>query len=398
MSITQKNVVIMGSTGSIGSQSLEVIAQYPKQFALYALVANTQHERMLDQCLLFKPRYAVMMDSTAAQALQKSLKRERIATEVVSGMDVLCALVADAGVDIVIAAIVGGAGLLPTYAAVCASKQVLLANKEALVMAGELFMQAVRQHQATLLPLDSEHNAIFQAMPDDFLPGQEAPGSLDSIILTASGGPFLNTPLADLADVTKEQAVAHPNWSMGAKISVDSATMMNKALEVIEAHHLFALAADKIEVLIHPQSVVHSMLRYVDGSVIAQMGSPDMRIPIANLLGWPKRLLASGAQRLDFTELCSLHFQAPCTQRFPAMTLAYEAIAAGQCASISLNAANEVAVAAFLADRLDYLGIYQTIKAIQDSAYTQALHSLEDIIAFDTRIRAYTQELIAKLR
>jgi 1-deoxy-D-xylulose-5-phosphate reductoisomerase len=385
-----RTLTVLGATGSIGASTLDVVARHPDRFRVAALTANTGVPAMLDACRRFRPRYAVMVDPAAAEALRSALRGAGVETEVLAGASALDTVAALPEVDTVMAAIVGGAGLSATLCAARAGKRVLLANKEALVMAGALFMRAIRDSGATLLPIDSEHNAILQSMPAGF-DGDLAGAGIRRILLTASGGPFRTTPAAELAGVTPDQACAHPNWVMGRKISVDSATMMNKGLEVIEAHWLFNAPADRIEVVIHPQSVIHSMVEYVDGSVIAQLGNPDMRTPIAHALAYPERI-ESGARRLNFFELKGLHFESPDLGRFPCLRLAYQALAAGGSAAVALNAANEVAVEQFLRGELDFTRIPALIEDVLGRVRRVALERLEDVVEADRSARACARE------
>ncbi len=350
-----QQVTILGATGSIGVSTLDVLARHPKRYRVFALTAHNNVALLLDQVREFRPRYAVLRDDERAEELRRALRSDGIDTEVLCGEQGLAEVAAHDEVDTVMAAIVGAAGLVPTMAAVRAGKKVLLANKEALVMAGPLFMRAVEQYGAQLLPIDSEHNAIFQCLPADFSAGLDR-GGVRKILLTGSGGPFRRTPQAELAAVTPDQACAHPNWSMGRKISVDSATLMNKGLELIEACWMFHTGPERIEVVIHPQSVIHSMVEYVDGSVLAQLGNPDMRTPIAHALAWPQRI-ESGVPGLDLVLQARLDFEAPDEQRFPCLRLAREAAERGGTAAAVLNAANEVAVAAFLNERIAFTDI-----------------------------------------
>ncbi len=386
-----KALTILGSTGSIGLSTLDVVQRHPEQFKVFALTANRNIERMYEQCLVCQPRYAVMLNEQAAQSLAKRLKAVDCVTEVLAGKTALEQVAAAPETDYVMAAIVGAAGLLPALAAARAGKRVLLANKEALVMSGQLFMDAVREHQAELLPIDSEHNAIFQCLPTQ---GQQG---VERILLTASGGPFRQRALADLYTVTPEQAVAHPNWSMGQKISVDSATLMNKGLEVIEASWLFAMPLERIEVVVHPQSTIHSMVAYNDGSVLAQLGNPDMRTPIAYALGWPERL-ASGVAALDLFKVARLDFEPPDLQRFPCLPLAYEAHARGGFATIALNAANEVAVQAFLERRIGFMDIPRLVSDVMKLADAGTPIHLEDIIIQDEVSRSVSSSWIKNNR
>lgn len=354
-------VTVLGSTGSIGVNTLDVLARHPGRFRVFALTAHRQWQLLAQQCMEYQPRYAVMTDGSAALALEKNLRAQGCDTEVLQGEEALAQVAGHADVNIVMAAIVGAAGLLPSLAAVKAGKKVLLANKEALVMAGGLFTRAVAEHGATLLPIDSEHNAIFQCLPNqgaDCMAGGLTKGGVRRILLTASGGPFLNTAAEDFAHVTPEQACAHPNWSMGQKISVDSASLMNKGLELIEACWLFNARSDQIDIVVHPQSVIHSMVEYADGSVLAQLGNPDMRTPIAHALAWPERI-ESGVASLDLITTARLDFSSPDYQRFPCLNLARQAAETGATAPALLNAANEIAVEAFLARRIrfDQIGV-----------------------------------------
>ena len=365
MSERRKQVSILGSTGSIGVNTLDVIARHPQRFEVYALAANTSVAALLEQCLRFNPRFAVMMDEASAEALRTQMP-DSCDTQVLQGETALAQIVTASEVDTVMAAIVGAAGLPSTLAAAEAGKTVLLANKESLVMGGHLLMGAVRESNARLLPIDSEHNAIFQCMPVD---GSARPGlaGVTKVLLTASGGPFRQWSPSRIAAATPDQACAHPNWSMGRKISVDSASLMNKGLELIEACWIFDLAPEQVEVVVHPQSIIHSMVQYLDGSVLAQLGNPDMRTPIAYGLGWPERL-DSGVAPLDMLATARLDFESPDEQRFPCLRLAREAVATGGTAMAICNAANEVAVAAFLDERIGFsaipLVIEQTLERI----------------------------------
>ena len=385
-----ESLAILGATGSIGQSTLAVVRQHPARFSLFALSAHRNVSRMLADCLEFSPRYAVMVDATAATQLRQQLAQLNSKTEVLSGAEALCEVAREPEVHTVMAAIVGAAGLLSTLAAVQAGKRVLLANKEALVMSGELFIDAVHRYGAQLLPIDSEHNAIFQCLPSSL---QQNPGrgslsdaGVSKILLTGSGGPFRYTPINELGSVTPAQAIAHPNWSMGPKISVDSATMMNKGLEYIEARWLFNAAPPQLQVLVHPQSVVHSMVQYSDGSVLAQLGQPDMMTPIAHALAYPARL-ASGVAPLDFCTLGELSFMAPDMARYPCLQLAIDACASGQGATTALNAANEVAVAAFLAGELAFMAIAQVNDAVMQTLGASLVSNLDEIIALDNQAR-----------
>lgn len=378
------SLTILGATGSIGQSTLAVISQYPERYRVFALTAHQNHQLLAEQCLAFNPQYAVVADASVAATLQQSLRQHKCGTEVLSGPQALEDVAKAAEVDIVMAAIVGAAGLMPTLAAVTAGKKVLLANKEALVMSGHLFNRAVNENGAVLLPIDSEHNAIFQCLPQGFRSLDEA--GVSKILLTGSGGPFRDTPLAALAQVTPDQACAHPNWSMGRKISVDSATMMNKGLEFIEARWLFNADNDQIEVVVHPQSIIHSMVQYRDGSVLAQMGQPDMRTPIAHCLAWPERM-HSGVAPLDFTALGPLTFEAPDYQHFPCLRLALQAGRDGADYPTALNAANEVAVELFLASALQFTQIAQVIAEVMQIWSASEPESIHAVIDADQRAR-----------
>lgn len=387
-----QTLTVLGATGSIGRSTLDVVARHPERYRVHALTAFTRVLELSELCRQFSPRFAVVPDDASAELLRSHLAAAAVATTVLVGEDALAQVAADA--DTVMAAIVGAAGLLPTLAAVKAGRRVLLANKEALVMSGALFMRAVREHGATLLPIDSEHNAIFQCLPGNHHQGLAAVG-VDKLLLTASGGPFREFSLEQLRTVTPAQAVKHPNWSMGQKISVDSATLMNKGLEFIEACWLFAARPDQIEVVVHPQSVIHSMVCYADGSVLAQMGQPDMRTPIAHALAWPERI-SSGVSRLDFAHLSNLSFAAPDLQRFPCLRLAQEAMAAGGTHPAILNAANEVAVEAFLAGKLDFLGIPRVIEQVLREIPVSDAEELATILAADQAARRCARALVAQ--
>ncbi|ART78843.1 1-deoxy-D-xylulose-5-phosphate reductoisomerase [Oceanisphaera avium] len=392
-----ETLAILGATGSIGQSTLSVVRQHPERFSVFALSANHNVRVMLKDCLEFAPRYAVMVDEHAAQQLKAELKHHNSATCVLSGSHALCDVAKEPEVTSVMAAIVGAAGLLSTLAAVQAGKRVLLANKEALVMSGELFIDAVHQYGAELLPIDSEHNAIFQCLPHEL---QQNPGrgslsaaGVSKILLTGSGGPFRYTPISDLQAVTPAQAIDHPNWSMGPKISVDSATMMNKGLEYIEARWLFNAAPEQLQVLVHPQSVIHSMVQYSDGSVLAQLGQPDMMTPIAHALAYPARI-ASGVAPLDFCTLGDLSFMAPDMARYPCLQLAMDACASGQGATTALNAANEITVAAFLAGQLNFMGIAEVNDAVMQTLGAHSVNSIDEIIALDNQARTCASALI----
>lgn len=388
-------VTILGSTGSIGNSTLNVISQHTDQYHVAALTANTDVEAMAQQCQRWHPQFAVMCDESAAQQLKDILRKQGSDTEVLSGVQGLCQVASLDDVDTVVAGIVGAAGLLPSLAAAEAGKRILLANKEALVMSGQLFMDAVQENHAELLPVDSEHNAIFQCFPASNISSINDAG-INKILLTASGGPFRTFSNEQLASVTPEQAINHPNWDMGPKISVDSATMMNKGLEVIEAHWLFGVALDDIQVVVHPQSVIHSMVSYVDGSVLAQLGNPDMRTPIAHALAFPERI-ASGVEPLDIFEVAKLEFEKPDFQRFPCLRLCYEAIRMGGTASIILNAANEIAVAAFLNNKIVFTDIPDLIeKTLETMKVDQDVATVENILAADNQARNTVNEFIAR--
>ncbi len=388
-----KGVTVLGATGSIGVSTLDVLARHPERYQVVALSANRQVDRLLQQCLQHQPRYAVMADENAAEQLRRKLAQEGAEIEVLSGVAGLEQVASLDEVDYVMAAIVGAAGLPPALAAARSGKRILLANKEALVMSGQLFMDEVRRNNAELLPIDSEHNAIFQCMPSDFSRGLAEVG-VERILLTASGGPFRTTPIEQLAAVTPAQAVAHPNWSMGRKISVDSATMMNKGLEVIEACWLFNTTTEKIQVVLHPQSVIHSMVEYSDGSVLAQMGNPDMRTPIAHALAWPERI-ESGVPSLNLFEVARLDFEKPDLQRFPCLRLAIEAIDAGGTAPAILNAANEIAVEAFLHERIRFTSIPELIEETLGRMTIETADSLQTIFAADAAARELSMTLLA---
>lgn len=384
-------LTVLGATGSIGASTLDVVSRHPDRYEIVALTGNTRIDVLEQQCRTHRPRYAVVGDAKSAADLRHRLVAQKIATEVLYGREALAGVAALTEVDAVMAAIVGAAGLAPTLAAARAGKRILLANKEALVMAGQIFMDEVARGGGELLPIDSEHNAVFQAMPR-FRAGS-APSGVRRILLTASGGPFLTRSLNELCEVTIEQAVTHPNWSMGKKISVDSATMMNKGLEVIEAHWLFGLPADAIDVVIHPQSVIHSMVEYLDGSVLAQLGNPDMRTPIAHALAWPERI-DSGVAALDLFKIARLDFEAPDLQRFNCLALAYEALRQGGDRATVLNAANEIAVDAFLQGEIRFLQIPQVVEATLDRREASPVTSLDEVFDVDTRTRAVARQYI----
>ncbi len=388
-----RGLSILGSTGTVGRNTLDVVARHPDRFRVVGLTAHRQVDRLFEQCLEHRPRLAAMLDPAAAAELDTRLRAAGVECEVSSGAAGLDRIAVAAEADSVMAAIVGAAGLGPTLAAARAGKRVLLANKEALVMAGAVFMDAVRTHGATLLPIDSEHNAVFQALPARYAGDLDAAG-VRRIILTASGGPFRSLPREQFASITPDQACAHPNWVMGRKISVDSATMMNKGLEVIEAYWLFNAPPDRIEVVIHPQSVVHSLVEYVDGSVLAQLGNPDMRTPIAHALAYPERIPA-GVGSLDLVRAANLSFEAPDLDRFPCLRLAYEALARGGAAIVALNAANECAVESFLAGNLRFDRIASTIAAVLELTPDAPVHSIEGVLAADASAREQAWRAIA---
>lgn len=393
MTSMKQRVTVLGSTGSVGVNTLDVIAGHPDRFEVFALSAATQTDLMLAQCIRFKPRYAVMASAPHARVLAQGLRENGLQTEVLLGGDALEIIASDERVDAVMAAIVGAAGLAPCMAAARAGKRLLLANKEALVVGGEVFMQAVREGGAQLLPIDSEHSAIFQSLPEDPAAWVER---IDKIILTASGGPFRTRAPATLRDVTPDEACAHPNWVMGRKISVDSATMMNKALEVIEARYLFGLAPAQIEVVIHPQSIIHSMVQYRDTSVVAQLGTPDMRVPIAYGLAWPGRI-TSGAQALDFRALATMTFAVPDDEHFPGLPLAWEVLNAPVGTTAVLNAANEIAVAAFLEKRIRFDQIHAVNRGTLDSVNVSEIRGIGDLLALDDQSRAAATKIARNL-
>ncbi len=390
---TIRKITILGSTGSIGDSTLDVIARHPDRFEAFALTANNNVEKMLAQCQRFQPRFAVLLNPESAAQLAHAVRENGLKTEVLSGIESLERVASLPEVDAVMAAIVGAAGIRPTFAAAKTGKLVLLANKETLVMAGRIFMDLVKAHNATLLPIDSEHNAIYQSLPQHFN-GNLAGEGVSRILLTASGGPFRRAPLESLSDVTPAQACAHPNWSMGQKISVDSATRMNKGLEVIEAHWLFNAPPDKIQVVIHPQSVIHSMVAYVDGSVIAQLGNPDMRTPIAHAMGFPERI-DSGVSALDMFKVAHLDFEAPDFEKFPCLRLAYRALTVGGNMPAVLNAANEVAVESFLAGKMRFTAIPAMIEHVMQTIPPQEIATLDDVLRTDALARGQARDWLA---
>ncbi|WP_249962582.1 1-deoxy-D-xylulose-5-phosphate reductoisomerase [Histophilus somni] len=395
----KQKLVILGSTGSIGTSTLSVIEKNPEQYQAFALVGGKNVELMLQQIIKFQPHFVAMNDESAAKKLREKLAFLESKTEVLSGQKAICELAAHPEADQVMAAIVGAAGLLPTLSAVQAGKRILLANKETLVTCGKIFIDEVRKNKAQLLPVDSEHNAIFQSLPPQaqqqigFCPLTQL--GISKIVLTGSGGPFRYTDLKAFEHITPEQAVAHPNWSMGKKISVDSATMMNKGLEYIEARWLFNASADEMEVIIHPQSIIHSMVRYIDGSVIAQMGNPDMRTPIAETMAYPHRTFA-GVEPLDFYQLSGLTFLKPDYQRYPCLKLAIEAFSAGQYATTALNAANEMAVEAFLNKRIKFTDIAKINTAVLEKIESQVITSIEDVLLVDKQARELANSFVLR--
>ena len=389
----KQKITILGSTGSIGKNTLDVVARHPDRYEVFALSAATQVDLMLEQCAQFKPRFAVMASAPHAQLLAEKIKQNGLPTSVLQAQGALEIIASHEEVDAVMAAIVGAAGLSPCLAAARAGKRLLLANKEALVVGGNLFMRAVREGGATLLPIDSEHSAIFQCLPEDPACWAER---VDSILLTASGGPFRTRAPETLAQITPDQACAHPNFSMGRKISVDSATMMNKALEVIEARWLFDLAPEQIKVVIHPQQIIHSMVQFKDASILAQLGTPDMRVPIACGLAWPERI-ESGASRLDFAALAALTFEEADVRRFPGLHLSWQALNAPEGTTAVLNAANEVAVEAFLTGKLRFDHIHAVNLATLDAVQPSKPDSLESLLALDATARVAAQRAAAAL-
>ncbi|WP_424407459.1 1-deoxy-D-xylulose-5-phosphate reductoisomerase [Pasteurella sp. PK-2025] len=393
----KQKLVILGSTGSIGTSTLSVIEHNPDKYHAFALVGGRNVDLMFQQCLKFRPHFAALDDECAAKILAEKLHAHQCTTQVLSGQQAICELSAHPQADMVMAAIVGAAGLLPTLSAVKAGKRVLLANKEALITCGGLFIDAVRKHHAQLLPVDSEHNAIFQSLPPEaqqqigFCPLAEL--GISKIVLTGSGGPFRHTALEQFEHITPAQAIAHPNWSMGKKISVDSATMMNKGLEYIEARWLFNASADEMEVIVHPQSIIHSMVRYIDGSVIAQMGNPDMRTPIAETMAYPQRIFA-GVEPLDFYQLNGLTFIAPDYQRYPCLKLAMDAFHAGQYATTAMNAANEIAVDSFLHSQIKFTDIAKVNQKVVEAIQPQNMTCIDDVLAVDKKARELAKAII----
>ncbi len=391
--VIPRSITILGSTGSIGESTLDVIARHPGRFRVFALVARSRDDVLYEQCLACRPRYAVLMEPQAAERLRRALRGAGSPVEVLTGESAACEMAQAPEADTVVAAIVGAAGLLPTLAAAHAGKRILLANKEVLVMAGPIFLRAIENSGAVLLPVDSEHNAIFQSLPAGFRRGLQGEG-VRRLLLTASGGPFRTIPYEALEGVTPEQAIAHPNWVMGRKISVDSATMMNKGLAVIEAPWLFGVDPAQIQVVIHPQSVIHSMVEYADGSVLAQMGNPDMRTPIAQTLAYPERI-NSGAPAIDLFKLGQFTFEEPDLRRFPCLQLAYDALAAAGTAPTVLNAANEVAVQAFLDGRIRFTGIARIVGSVLDRIGSELAESVDHILETDQRARSDAASVMA---
>ena len=389
-----KQITILGATGSIGISTLDVIDRHSRAYNIFALTGNKKIPLLAEQCAKFNPKYAVVMDAEAAGQLVNLLTQNHVSTEVLVGTDALASVSSHEDVDIVMAAIVGSAGLIPTLAAANAGKKVLLANKESLVMAGNLLMQAVDKSGATLLPIDSEHNAIFQCLPRDIK--NLSKGGVSKLLLSASGGPFRGWSLGEMDEVTREQACAHPNWSMGKKISVDSATLMNKGLELIEACLLFDVTYDQIDIVVHPQSIIHSLVQYVDGSVLAQMGNPDMRTPIAHALAWPKRI-NSGVSDLNLAEIAKLDFEEPDLVNFPCLGLAYEAARVGLDAPVVLNASNEVAVQAFLDGRVGFTQIAEVVADTMARAIFKEPDSLSGVQESDKEARATSAEIILRV-
>ena len=387
-------ITILGATGSIGLSTLDVVTRHPQRYSVFALTGMTKIQLLAEQCQKHRPKYAVVMDNDSAEQLNALLKPFDVPTQVLVGVDALCEVSRDSQVDIVMAAIVGAAGLMPTLAAVNANKKVLLANKEALVMAGHLFMEALKDSTAVLLPIDSEHNAIFQCLPQN--KNDLSAVGVSKLLLSASGGPFRGWTTDQMKDVTPEQACAHPNWSMGNKISVDSATLMNKGLELIEACWLFDMQESQIEIVVHPQSIIHSLVQYVDGSVIAQLGNPDMRTPIAHALAWPDRI-DSGVKNLDLFDVSRLDFERPNFNDFPCLTQAYEAARIGRDAPAMLNAANEIAVQAFLDRRIRFTQIADVVKETMSVATFNEPESLTAVQESDLKARSLAADYISRI-
>ncbi|MGD8784880.1 MAG: 1-deoxy-D-xylulose-5-phosphate reductoisomerase [Thioalkalispiraceae bacterium] len=390
-----KGIAILGATGTIGVNTLDVIRRHPDKFRINALTANSQVDRLFEQCREFEPDYAVMVDEQAAALLEKKVNQSGLSTKVLSGAESLEMVVQLDDVEIVMAAIVGSAGLKSSLAAAKAGKRILLANKESLVMSGKLFMDVVKKYNAELLPIDSEHNAIFQCMPLNYSDGLDSVG-IHRILLTGSGGPFRELPLEKFSEVTPEQAIAHPNWRMGKKISVDSATMMNKGLELIEACWLFNTDSSRVEIVLHPQSIIHSMVEYIDGSILAQLGQPDMRTPIAHAMAWPERI-ESGVNSLDLINMGHLDFTEPDLQRYPCLQLAKEVMRVGGTATTILNAANEVAVQAFLDNELNFPGIARTVEYTLEQITSTTAISIDEVVKTDRHARNVAHEYILSL-
>ncbi len=397
----RQSITLLGATGSVGASTLDVISRNPQKLVIYALTANKNWQKLFKLVQRHQPQWAVCFDEDAALQLNQAVKDSGLSTGVLSGMAGLEQVASDTAVDTVVAAIVGAAGLLPTLAAVQSGKKIMLANKEALVMAGDFFMQQVARHRALLLPVDSEHNALFQCLPNHhYKNGQPIDWSelgVEKLVLTASGGPFLHSSLHQLEQVTPDQACHHPNWKMGRKISVDSATLMNKGLEVIEASYLYAISADSIDVLIHPQSIIHSMVSYKDGSVLAELGNPDMRTPIAHVLCWPERI-TSGVGPLDLVKHHQLDFSAPDLTRFPCVALAYRALKQGGTAPAIINAANEIAVAAFLEQQIAFLKIATVIEMTLNQLQPTPAHDLPTILQADEHARKVASAVVHSLK
>jgi len=390
--VTGQGITVLGATGSIGESTLKVLASHKDRYKVVALSAHSNFNRLAEQCNEFQARYAVIDDPALAKPLQSALDDLGCRSEVLAGRQALSDVVRLDETEVVMAAIVGAAGLEPTLDAVQAGKRLLLANKESMVIAGELFRKAASEHATTIIPVDSEHNALFQVLPENFASGLENVG-VEKLILTASGGPFLHTERSTLANITPDEACNHPNWDMGRKISVDSATLMNKGLEVIEARWLFNARPDQIEVIVHPQSIVHSMVSYRDGSVLAQLGMPDMRTPIAHALAWPDRIEA-GVERLNLAEQGKLEFYPPDLESFPGLGLAFEVLQAGDNAAVIFNAANEIAVAAFLTERIGFLQIPSVVSAALDACETGKIGNLDEVLEYDRLAREATNRII----
>lgn len=391
-----QKISVLGATGSIGKSTIDVILRHPELFSVFALTANSNIELLLQQAKLCSPEYVVIADPKQFSPAKALFSEHQLTCEVLAGHEALQQVACAPEVDTVMAAIVGAAGLIPTLAAVKAGKKVLLANKESLVMSGDLFIQAANQYNAQILPIDSEHNAIFQCLPVDFKYGDLCSAGINKILLTGSGGPFLTTPMSELHQVTPDQACAHPNWDMGRKISVDSATMMNKGLEFIEARWLFGLEASDIQIVLHPQSIIHSMVQYLDGSVLAQMGNPDMRTPIAHALAFPKRI-ESGVPPLDFNQLANFSFTEPEADRYPNLALAMQASEAGQYATTTLNAANEVAVEAFLQEKIGFMQIAQVNEQCLQQTSAHDLDTIDAVLESDQTARRLSMNIIEQL-